>query len=498
MNRRKPVRKQPSQGPNRRQLLRKELAKSVSIQRSESSSPLSIDAFRPEADDDCICGSGIRFKDCCSSKLHEGPFAGERRLIDQEQFDEALTACRLHLSWYVLAHQAHTVPLLNAGDPQGAQLLSVDIDALDEILGLLHFLYRKTDQVDQFGPVLEELHSAIHDSRWANRIALREANWWSIDRNDNSNAAKSLRRVDVFNCSDAEVLAGYFSQHSKGMTFKERVEFIKRIIDCASDQELILQYRGVLAISYLLVSDRETASRLFRSAIESYRLSSAEDKSMFGDHLLAQSLFLLGSLEADKDLIKDAESCFQTFVNAENEIPLTDFAKSDYRMMVGRCRALMEEPETAIGAYDESLGICVLPLTQIYKSEALINIGQPDTARDLLTEVDKASAPVENLHDYAVAWTLLAATTQNQADIETAKSELKSLETLEPYFAQQRDHWLIQLLETVPNAKSGTLTNIIRSINRYIILNPNFFGLGVNLNSLLTDLEHKLDGPKVR
>lgn len=495
MNRRKPDRKQPS--PNRRKLLRQELARSVSFQSSGSSSPSSIDAFRPEADDDCICGSGIKFQDCCSSKLHEGPSAGEHKLIDQGQFDEALIACRLHLSWYVLAHQAHTVPLLNAGDPQGADLLSVDINALDEILGLLHFLYRKTNQVDQFGPVLKKLQSAIHDSRWANKIALREANWWSFDRNDNSNAAQSISRVDVLYCSDAEVLAKYFSLNSKGMTFNERLEFIKRIIDCASDQELLLQYRGALAISYLLVSDRETASQLFRSAIESYRSSSAEDKSMFGDHLLAHSLFLLGALEADRELMKEAGKCFQTFVDTENEIPLTDYAKSDYRMMVGRCQALMEEPETAIGAYDESLRICVLPLTQIYKSEALINIGQPDSARELLTNVDKASAPVENVHDYAIAWTLLAATTQKQADIETAKSELKSLETLEPYFAQQRDHWLIQLLETVPNAESGTLANIIRSINRYITLNPNIFGFGVNLNSLLTDLEHKLDGRKV-
>jgi tetratricopeptide (TPR) repeat protein len=133
---------------------------------------------------------------------------------------------------------------------------------------------------------------------------------------------------------------------------------------------------------------------------------------MFGDHLLAHSLFLLGALEEDRVLMREAEKCFQSFVVAENKIPLTDYAKSDYCMMVGRCRALMEEQETAIGAYNESLGICVLPLTQIYKSEALVNIGQPDSARELLTKIDKASAPVENLHDYAIAWTLLAATTQ--------------------------------------------------------------------------------------
>ena len=44
------------------------------------------------------------------------------------------------------------------------------------------------------------------------------------------------------------------------------------------------------------------------------------------------------------------------------------------------------------------------------------------------------------------------------------------------------------LLEAVPKQDFGRIGKLVRAINRYVTLNPNVFGIGVDINRILDDV----------
>ena len=73
----------------------------------------------------------------------------EFEIFNEGNYHEALNVCRHHLTWYILSHQAHTVPFLESKTGDADQLLSLDIEALADILDLLHNCYYMTGKSEE-------------------------------------------------------------------------------------------------------------------------------------------------------------------------------------------------------------------------------------------------------------------------------------------------------------------------------------------------------------
>ncbi|MEQ8634442.1 tetratricopeptide repeat protein [Gimesia maris] len=454
---------------------------------------VTIDSVRPGEEDDCLCGSRLKFGDCCASRLHEGSKAMTTtyRLLDNNQQEAALLWCRVHLCWYILCHRAHTVPRLKMSEPIAGEILTIDIEALNENLRCLNHCYRVTGQGESFPHVLDAMDGVVMDQRWADKLMLFRALWWELEKNDPIQAAQCIAEIDVDACNDADVLAKYVTLHASQLPFDERVKLMERVCELTDEQEIKLQFRCLIGISYFLVCEKEKAIELITSAVDRYRLLLEEDRSLFGDHLFANALFMLGSMQDSDELVAESEKCFANFLGPERATTLTPFAKGDYLMHVGRCKAFLGDHPGAIEQYDKSLSIYDQPLARIYKAEALVSRGELDAGRELLENINREAISLEERHDYAMARTMLAVATQLEKDIENAKHALKAFETSEPLWTRQRDKWLITLLETVPTANAGWIVKMIRRLNRYAILQPNIFGLGINLNNVLEDITQR-------
>ncbi len=451
--------------------------------------PKSVEEVMPSPRASCLCGSGLLFQDCCASRFREGPKVRAHELYTQGRYCDALKACRLHLTWYGLCHHAHTVPLLKSGSLQGEQVLLVDIGALGDIVELLHSCYRQTDRIDEFPRVLDGLAGLVDDRRWTDKLALRRSKWWSIDRSDNVKAGECISQVEVDKCTDPEIIAAYVNLKGAFLQFDNRNALCENICQLTDDESTRLQYRCVRAISYLLICQQDKAVDLIREAIDYHRSVSPDKMSVYGEHLFAHTLFLLGTLEESDDVVSEAATCFQRLVERADAHGFTAYGIAQYQMELGRCKAFVDDHDTAIGKYRESLRTFPTPLASIHLAESLVSNADPESGRDVLDRIDRDALSADNHHDFAMARTMLAVASQAPGDIEVAKSELKSFDPSEPYFVQQRDRWLIVLLETVPVATPSVLSKIIRSINRYVMINPNIFGLGVNLNNVLKDLD---------
>lgn len=448
-----------------------------------------IDILRPSEEDDCICGSRLKFGSCCANRLHDGSNAMtvSGRFLNDNQPEAALIWCRAHLSWFILCHRAHTIPLQKTGGPIAKEILNIDIEALNEILNRLERCYSEMGRGDEFPNVLDAMDGVVDDQRWADQLTLLRASWWELQKNDPIRAAEIIAGVDIGGCRDAEVLAKYVTLRADQLQLDERLKLSGRVCEMTDKEEIKLQFSGLIGIWYLLVCEEEKGVAQITSAADRYRLLQKEKRSLYGDNLFARTLFLLGSLQGNDELLAESEKCFAKFLEPERFATLTPFGKGAYLMQVGRCKAYLGDNDGAIEKYDESLSICDLVLARIYKAEALVSSDELDSGRLLLEEIDTASISMDERHDYAMARTILAMASQGEKDIENAKLALKAFEATDPLFIQQRDKWLIKLLETEPSTQPGGIAGIIRAINRYIILQPNYFGVGINLNRVVED-----------
>lgn len=148
----------------------KRIWKSREQEKSKLHDRLSLESNEPSRKQPCLCGSGKKFKNCCGNlyKTDERKFAFEK--YNEGKYKEALKACRLEVTWYILCHRAHTIPFLRSGTDETKKLLEVDIDALSSLLELLIKCYEKTGKEKEITHLVDSLKNAISDQRWYDRI----------------------------------------------------------------------------------------------------------------------------------------------------------------------------------------------------------------------------------------------------------------------------------------------------------------------------------------
>ena len=110
-------------------------------------------------------------------------------------------------------------------------------------------------------------------------------------------------------------------------------------------------------------------------------------------------------------------------------------------------------------------------------------------ATELLKAINDTMLDELGKFDLAISWALIAAKSRIYASIEEAKKRLKAVKAYDPVFIQLRDQLIIDLFETNPQNKSGPIRKVIRTLNKYISLNPKFFGVGINFNKMIDDTE---------
>jgi hypothetical protein len=157
--------------------------------------------------------------------------------------------------------------------------------------------------------------------------------------------------------------------------------------------------------------------------------------------------------------------------------------------LLGACEEGLGNHDAAIDAYSTGLARNSTELTKVFLARPVCNSGECDQARELLASIDDTSLNEAGKFDLAISWALVAATTLVASDLKEAKERLKAVETRDPLFIQLRDGWMIELLEAKPKSEPGKMRGLIRSLNKYVTLNPNALGFGVNINRIIDDVE---------
>jgi hypothetical protein len=227
----------------------------------------------PQPYTSCLCGSGKKFRFCCSSGLSSATSSWNsqtRAFLAAGKSELALADARLEFSRYRLWHEGQT---LNPRTPKAArdELFKIDIDALSELLDNLMRCYDACGIRSEFRAVIERVADAIDDPRWREATLLQRAVWALGPTWDEDAAKVELRgKVEPGTTRNAELLALYLDVFSDELGIDASRKLIASILAETDNPAVRLQYRVIEAIGSLLAGDEENALKMVEGAIATF------------------------------------------------------------------------------------------------------------------------------------------------------------------------------------------------------------------------------------
>lgn len=465
------------------------------IQTPESKIRRYATSYMPSRNSSCPCGSGEKYKRCCGDSWEIGSEAYSLYLTETESsnFRASLKYLRAHVTWYRICHVRHTVPFMKADRMSAEDILRIDIEALFGHCEHLVALYTQLAMNDQLDSVISRLEGAIDDERWKEKIqylyvvAALGAKW-NVER-----ARKVIRlRCDFDSVKDFGLMTIIFDICNSDLGSLEALRFVQRIIHCADRAVDKLHYRVARGLRLLMLEEKDGIAREVSDAIEEFR-ASVLDKELSIEEAdwMSHALCVLATISKDDKAVEDAE------LETTRLLLRTEFNSagkaSVYRRLAELCKARNEYGKAAAHfqtAYQGGLSEADL----VFASECMMAHGEYDTAEALFRSVNYHKLDTAGKLDYALSAPGFALRSDSRIELRKAKNLLLAANFREPYFRRQQ----LEIIRIIERAEVGNELNgspesvgrfvgFLRALAKYFELKPNFMGVGINLNAVISD-----------
>lgn len=455
--------------------------------------------FVPAASSACLCGSGNKFERCCANNLPGFDIREKtQKAIEAGDYEAALTAARSDVTQYTIWHKTNTAPCIrvhnNELSEQLYKLLNIDVEALNYYVQALGRCYKHLNRIDEFPAVLERLRSNIDHHRWHRKITYLQIlqtlgkDW---DREVGKKEFKKLGAMDEE--TDVEILQLYTDLFRDELSFSIRQSLTERIANLADEPAERLHYQVQNAINLLMVKEEKEVIKKLQSAIHDYNEVRDEDsESAYALNIYASAIELLGQMQQDKYLLDRAVDLFRKFTTLEN---LSKEGLAHGYRKLGDALYSSSSWQEAKEAYVTSLEFGQYEISKVFISKCLLCLDDLTSAREVLSTIETATLDITETADYVFTFAQLAIESGEKEDLTCAEQILRTLEIAEPYFNEYKNTLLISVIDTLhsrPSKKRALkMRNMLQTItavfSRYVLLEPNFIGIGLKVGKILED-----------
>jgi tetratricopeptide (TPR) repeat protein len=343
--------------------------------------------FRPERNDECLCGSGKKFKRCCLPHVPRKTLGvSTRTAIANENYSDAIVECRADITQYTIWYKGHTEPFLQAAPERAQTIFDIDVKSLSELVDTLLHCYAKTQHAREIPEVLERLRANVHHPRWQRKITYFCAVDAYIFRNDPHLAKTELKKLGpVAEETDRETLQLYLDLFGRQLSFSSMQDLVDRILRFSESETEQLHYRSLKAIQYVEIGDNSKAESELDAAISRFRASGdAKKMSAYAMDIFASALDLLGSIRGDSKLLDEAIDLYQ------------EALRLDTWTLAGRAHIFRQLGETlrhkaswgrALEAYISAAQCDAGPIVKVFMAECYLQLNELQKAMDEIASV---------------------------------------------------------------------------------------------------------------
>lgn len=449
----------------------------------------------PRRTDPCLCGSGKMFRDCCHGllpghRMHET----WREPARKKQWLKVLRALRADLTQYTIYHRTNTVPLMRMLPPEKIEILTIDIEALDDSIDQLVGAYAQLGRLKEFPLVLERLRTNIDDPRWQRKVTYHQAMTAHL-LDDTAGARRDLAKLGPIRADeeDVDVLQLHLDINGETIALVDKLAFYDRILALSPSRTDRIQYAAAKGVELTVAGDRAGAIATVEAAIVAAR-SAENDDPFYADTELwfCKLLEVAGIAKPDRAAFEEAaERLMKLLAMTDHWTPL---GRGHIARCLGDVLRLAWRWEEAAGAYRVGLDLDGNPACRIFEASCRLMQDRKKEALVIIEAVPFADLDVPERADYAIAYAAIAIALRDLVRLDDAAAKLKAVAPIRPYFATENLRYQLAIeraratiVAGKPVAKSSRLLDWISTASRWFMLQPNVARIGVNVNAMVDD-----------
>ena len=403
------------------------------------------------------------------------------------------------MTQYTIWHRTNTAPLLHIGEPIEG-LLRIDVSALGEYVDRLSWLYFNTGKWKSWPATLERLSANINHEWWRKKIVYQRAVLHLAPGGSRSKARQELAKLGPITPAedDIEVLQVFIDLELREASFSERTSFYDRILDLDESAESQIQYRGGKAIDLLLHGDPKAAKTQLSALLDEYR--GDDDMSPYAKQKLYDVQETLGTITDDGALLRQTASELSAAIQDGG---WTGHGCSNLYSQMGDCYRYAREWDLAIDAYQSAIEIDGRLICRIHLAECFLYQKKIEESVDQIEAVPFEELDEPGMMDFIFTYSAIAIWSEKTEMLEKAQASLKKLEASEPLFDQRRLKLLVRVTETIAKGTASLEAKAesapdggIAGIARALMLQPNFFGIGINFNEIIERFARRKKGSR--
>ncbi len=373
-------------------------------------------------------------------------------------------------------------------------MYSIDVAALSEYVGHLVEVLARLGRLPQAPPVLGRLAHAIDDPRWRRKIAYHRS-IAALLGGDRDKARQELAVAGPITPQDDDVdlLQIQVDLHGAEMGFTERQAFYKRIVAITRSRSDQIQYRGAATFDLLLLGD-EAAGRAALKALISDGRAMEIDKplSPTAEIWFCHVVETLAVLDEDRALYAELLTRLDRLLTGEAWTPL---GRARLWRSVGDAHRHAGTYGKAVDAYRAADALAPDGIHKVFEAECLLREDRVTDALGLIQTISvEQFAPAERA-DHAFVSFYIALAAKDRAALNEAGRLLRAASTPQAYFEARRLQYIVAVQDALAALaqngeppKLGSFLGALRAFSRYVQLQPNFNGVGFNLNNLIDDV----------
>jgi tetratricopeptide (TPR) repeat protein len=405
-----------------------------------------------------------------------------------------LKTIRADLTQYSIYHRTNTRPLMARYPLEELDLLTIDIDALNETVEQLAEAYRRLGKLDTFPAVLERLRDNIHAPRWHRKITYQQAVIAHLC-NDNTRAGYEFAKLGPIQVDeeDVELLQFDLELNGESIPLVDKLKRFDRILELTSSRTDRIHYTAAKGVELMAAGDKAGAISLTSSAIEAARESEAVDP--FGSDTalwFCKLLEVAGVAKVDEFLLAEAAQRLEQLVMLPDH--WTPLGLGHLHHCLGNVYRANAQWEKAESAYARGFELDDKPIQRVFEATCTLMQGKRNEALMVLKRISVDALDAAERVDHAIAYAAVAVSLRDLTELAQAERLLEATRPSRQYFENQRlAHLLaIERARTAiatgkPVPQSSKFLDWIGSISRWFLIQPNIAGIGINFNTMVDD-----------
>lgn len=449
----------------------------------------------PRRTDPCLCGSGKLFRECCRDYL-PGQAMGDawREPARKEQWPKVLRALRADLTQYTIYHRTNTVPMMRRFPPEQIEILSIDIEALNESVEQLCAIYARLGRLAEFPLVIERLRVNIEDPRWQRKLTYQQAMTAHL-LDDTAGARRDLAKLGPITTqeTDRELLELHIDINGETIALVDKLKLYDRVLELTESRKARFQYAAAKGVELTLAGDKVGAIATTDAALRVGRES--EETRPFGPNAelwFCKLLEVAGIARPDRECFIESATRLKTLVSRTDHF--TPAGLGHVNRCLGDVLRLSGQWEEGALAYSTGFALDSDPANRIFEASCRLMLGGKDDALAIIESIDFAALDTPERADFAIAYAAIAIALRDGARLDNAAAKLKAVTPMRQYFAHENVKYQLAIERAraaitagTPVPRSSRLLDWITSLSRWFMVQPNIAGVGINLNNMVDD-----------